>query len=257
MDKIFVLLALLAGLPLTVQSQSLLASPPPAQFEKEFFGTINSTLKIRLRLTRQGDELSGSYAYDKRKKDIRLQGTVNAQGYFQMTEFGAPDTITGHFVGAFTRDGAMVGFWSKEFSGSPKLRFLLTEHGQSASPHSFAAITARVRRDAGQAQILLIDDTIIEFTYENVGRNAHTCTVTTDRSETRVHWQTAANVTTIRFPKEYFNDNENSAMVVIEQNAKGYTVTFDGYGQYFCGARARLPRQVRLTRTGGGWTGEK
>ena len=257
MGKIVVRLAVIIAFVATAFAQSFEAVPAPAQ--ANLVGTINATLKIRMKLTKQGNELVGSYFYETKKKDIALRGSVNEQGYFELNEYGAKDSITGHFIGAFTRDNVVVGFWGKdESSSSPKLPVRLVEDAKVTVGvnNKFEVISASVKSDRGGAQILLIDGNVIAFFYENVGGNAHTCTMTVDRTEPGVQWNSEAQTTTINFTKEFFKIDENTAKVVIKRSNNAYTLTFDGYLSYFCGARAMLPTKVTLRKGGKGWIGQ-
>jgi hypothetical protein len=241
----------------SASAQSFAPVPAPAQVN--LVGTINAKLKIRMKLAKQGTSLLGTYSYESQKKAIPLRGTVNEQGYFQMDEYGTKDSITGHIVGAFTSDNVVVGFWSKgDATNSPNLPVRLVEDARATAGvnNKLEIINANVRGNAGSAQLLLIDDTIVAFSYQNVGGNAHTCTLITDRSETNVQWQSEGQTTTINFTKEYFKLDDNTAKVVITKNANAYTLTFAGYLQYFCGARARLPQNVTLRKSGKGWSGQ-
>lgn len=256
MRKIAPCFAFVIALLNAAYAQSLETVPAPDT--ANLVGTINTKLKIRMNLTKQGNNLMGTYAYETQKKDINLRGTVNDQGYFQLDEYGAKDTITGYFVGAFTRDHVVVGFWGKdESSTSPKLPVRLVEdHKVTVGVNNkFEVITAPVKSDRGSAQMLLIDNTILAFIYENVGGNAHTCTITVDRSESGVQWISEGPATTINFTKAFINIDENTAKIVIRKSNTTYTVTFDGYLSYFCGARAMLPQKVTLRKGAKGWTG--
>lgn len=256
MGKIVVCLAFLAALLITASAQSFETTPAPNNVN--LVGTINAKLKIRMRLTKQGNNLTGSYKYEAQKKDIPLQGTVNAQGYFVLEEYRTKNSPTGYFVGAFTRESVMVGFWSKdETNASPKLPLRLVEESKAAInfDNKFEAIRATVKNDRGNLQILLIDDTIISFAYENVGSNFHTCTMAIDRSVPGVHWNVDGGATIIKFSKDYFHLDENTAKVTISKNGLTYSVSFEGYLSYFCGARAMLPQKITLRKGANGWIG--
>ena len=45
---------------------------PQSSDEREFVGTINGTLAVRIKLSQSGTELSGSYAYDRIGKSLWL-----------------------------------------------------------------------------------------------------------------------------------------------------------------------------------------
>ncbi|MBS1808556.1 MAG: hypothetical protein JST84_10220 [Acidobacteria bacterium] len=258
MQKIAACIVCLMAFVAATYAQAFESVPAPA--ESNLIGTINGKLKIRMKLTKQGEHLTGTYAYDTQKKNIVVRGLVNEQGYFELTEYGAKDYPTGYFVGAFTRDNVVVGFWGKDESSlSAKLPVRLVEDAKATVGvnNKFEVISANVKSDHGGAQILLIDDAVIAFYYENVGANAHTCTLTVDRSETGVQWKTEGQTTTLNFTKEYINIDENTAKVVIQKRGVTYTITFDGYVSYFCGARAMLPSKVTLRKGSKGWIGQE
>lgn len=141
MSKIVVCVVFLAACAATAWGQSF--APVPAPTQANLIGTINGSLKIRMTLTRQGNELTGSYYYETRKKPITLRGVAQATGYFEVDEYGAKGAITGHLIGVFTRDHEVLGFWSKDdASTSPKLPLRLVEEGKGTiAAHQFEVLT--------------------------------------------------------------------------------------------------------------------
>jgi hypothetical protein len=90
------------------------ARPVPAQTsdEREFVGTINNTLRVRLRLSQSGKVLSGSYVYEKIGKSLRLNGAMTYENEFYLNEYDERGSQTGKFEGAFVTKDWIEGTWS-------------------------------------------------------------------------------------------------------------------------------------------------
>ncbi len=80
--------------------------------EREFVGTINNTLKVRIKLSRADKVLSGSYVYERIGKSIRLSGTMPYENEFYLDEFDEHDVKTGKFGGKFVSKDWIEGTWS-------------------------------------------------------------------------------------------------------------------------------------------------
>jgi hypothetical protein len=95
---------------------ALTASARPARpqsiGEREFVGTINNTLRVRIKLSRSDKVLSGSYAYEKVGKSIRLTGTMPYENEFYLDEFDERGVQTGKFAGKFVSKDWIEGTWS-------------------------------------------------------------------------------------------------------------------------------------------------
>src|SRR5262245_49119711 len=92
------------------------ATPPPQT--KHFKGSIGSTLDLQMKLVRNGDQLVGSYFYQKVGKIIGLRGSVDKDGNLTLDEFDQSGKQTGVFKGLWTidkEDGliTLAGNWSK------------------------------------------------------------------------------------------------------------------------------------------------
>lgn len=241
-------------------AQSFRPASVANNFNKTFEGTLDNRIRIRMNLIRKGNDLSGSYFYEKYKKNIALSGDINENGYFEMEERDDKNQITGAFHGAFISDEAIVGFWNKDDLFGSILPFQLIESGKQ----TVALITDRnrpvkieceVKNNNGSLTILLIGDLIVGLGYQNVGGNAHTCSMYVDRREKGVVWQDRDQMTKITFTKEYFNDDQ-SAEVSIKKSQQGYDITFTGYLTYFCGVRSILPPKVTVYKSGKIWIGK-
>ena len=91
-------------------------TPPPQT--KYFKGSIGSTLDLQMKLVRNGDQLTGSYFYQKVGTRINLRGTVDKDGNLTLEEFDGSGKQTGVFKGLWkveAEDGLirLVGNWSK------------------------------------------------------------------------------------------------------------------------------------------------
>ncbi len=92
------------------------ATPPPQT--RYFKGSIGSTLDLQMKLVREGDNLTGSYFYQKVGTPITLRGTVDKNGSLTLDEFDPTGKQTGVFKGLWTVDSqdnliTLAGNWSK------------------------------------------------------------------------------------------------------------------------------------------------
>lgn len=91
-------------------------TPPPQT--RYFKGSIGSTLDLQMKLVREGDNLTGSYFYQKIGTRITLRGTVDKNGNLTLEEFDPNGKQTGVFKGLWTVDAqdnliTLAGNWSK------------------------------------------------------------------------------------------------------------------------------------------------
>jgi hypothetical protein len=85
---------------------------------KHFKGSIGTSLDLQMKLVRTGDQLAGSYFYQKIGTRIDLRGTVDKNGNLTLDEFDPKGNKTGLFKGIWTvdqKDGmiTLAGNWSK------------------------------------------------------------------------------------------------------------------------------------------------
>ena len=109
-------LAVLAGRADDCRAQAKPTTAAPAKAEatgKTYAGTIGGKYPVTMRLRRDGPALTGSYAYTKVGQDIRLAGTVQADGTFSLEEFDDKGRVTGQFGGKIRADGRVTGTWRK------------------------------------------------------------------------------------------------------------------------------------------------
>src|SRR6185503_17403298 len=101
--------------PLLDHSQG--GAVPVAQ-TKHFKGSIGSSLDLQMKLVRTGDQLAGSYFYQKVGTRINLRGNVDKDGNLTLEEFDQAGKQTGLFKGIWTVDAGdgpinLAGNWSK------------------------------------------------------------------------------------------------------------------------------------------------
>jgi len=85
---------------------------------KHFKGSIGTSLDLQMKLVRTGDQLAGSYFYQKIGTRIDIRGTVDKDGNLTLDEFDPSGKKTGLFKGIWTvdqKDGmiTLAGNWSK------------------------------------------------------------------------------------------------------------------------------------------------
>jgi len=103
--------------PTTVLDHSQGGATPTAQ-TKHFKGSIGATLDLQMKLVRTGDQLAGSYFYQKIGTRIDLRGNVDKDGNLTLEEFDKSGKQTGFFKGLWTVDPGdglvtLAGNWSK------------------------------------------------------------------------------------------------------------------------------------------------
>jgi len=107
----------------------------PAAETKFFKGSIGSSLGLQMKLERTGDQLSGSYFYQKVGTKIALRGSVDKDGNLLLEEFDSAGKQTGVFKGLWKLDPdagliTIAGNWSKptgDKGGDKKTAFSLHE----------------------------------------------------------------------------------------------------------------------------------
>lgn len=107
----------------------------PTTQTKYFKGSIGSTLDLQMKLVRTGDQLAGSYFYQKIGKRIDVRGNVDKDGNLTLDEFDQSGKQTGLFKGIWqvnSQDGlvSLAGNWSKppgEKGSDKKTAFSLHE----------------------------------------------------------------------------------------------------------------------------------
>lgn len=102
----------------------------PAVETKFFTGSIGNALGLQMKLVREGENLTGSYLYQKIGKKIDLRGSIDKDGNVTLEEFDVSGKQTGVFKGVWKldADGAVeiAGNWTKPNSDK-KTAFSLHE----------------------------------------------------------------------------------------------------------------------------------
>jgi len=102
----------------------------PAAEIKYFKGSIGSALGLQMKLTREGEKLSGTYFYQKIGARIDLRGTLDGQGNLMLEEFDQGGKQTGIFKGIWKTDEVglvgIAGNWTRP-NGDRQTAFSLHE----------------------------------------------------------------------------------------------------------------------------------
>ena len=119
-----------------------------AAAETKFFkGTIGSALGLQMKLVREGENLTGSYFYQRVGKKIDVRGTVDKDGNATLEEFDPNGKQTGVFKGVWKQDenGAIeiTGSWTKP-NGDKKAAFSLHEEPIEFS-HGVEIVARQIR----------------------------------------------------------------------------------------------------------------
>ncbi len=90
----------------------------PVVETRHFKGSIGTSLDLQMKLVRTGDQLAGSYYYQKVGTRIDLRGNVDKDGNLTLEEFDPGGKQTGVFKGIWTIDKSdglitLAGNWSK------------------------------------------------------------------------------------------------------------------------------------------------
>ena len=107
----------------------------PAAQTKHFKGSIGPSLDLQMKLVRTGDQLAGSYFYQKIGTRIDVRGSVDKDGNMTLEEFDKGGKQTGLFKGLWNVDPSdglvtLAGNWSKppsEKDSDKKTAFSLHE----------------------------------------------------------------------------------------------------------------------------------
>lgn len=112
---------ILCGAMLIALAVSARAVPAQSTGEREFVGTIDKTLRVRMKLSQSGNVLSGSYVYERIGKNLRLTGEMTFENEFRLNEFDERGTQTGTFEGTFVSRDWIEGTWSS--AGTKRQRY--------------------------------------------------------------------------------------------------------------------------------------
>lgn len=278
-QRVILLLILLSSI-VGHLSQAVLANPfvyqglPTVRLAtnapKTYAGTINNS-SIEMKLTRDGNKITGSYFYTKYKKEITLTGNMNAAGYFRLVEEDENHGERAVFVGSFVNNEAMVGFWYKTYQIDKALPFQVVEAGKDVSSliersYQPSMVNTDIAEDNGRLQLFFIGEKLLGLAYQSVRGKAHyTCSIEVFRvnEEEGIIWMDKELESTVVFTKDFFNDDENnSAKIVCRKMTNGYRLSFDRFSSegdslaYFCGMGNSLPGEIVVTKGKNGWLGK-
>jgi hypothetical protein len=146
----------------------------PAPQAKYFKGSIGSSLDLQMKLVRTGDQLAGSYFYQKVGTRINVRGNVDKDGSLTLQEFDQAGKQTGQFKGIWTIDSAdglvtLAGNWSKPpgEKGSEKL----TAFSVHEEPISFLGETEIVGKQIKESNKKLMYEIDAQYPQITGGNN--------------------------------------------------------------------------------------
>lgn len=147
-------------------------TPPPQT--KYFKGSIGMSLDLQMKLVRDGDQLTGSYYYQKVGTPITLRGTVDKDGNLTLQEFDPNGKQTGVFKGLWTvnaEDGLinLAGNWSKppgEKGEDKKTAFSVHEE-----PINLSAGVELIPKEIKESNKKLVYEIDVRYPQLNAGDN--------------------------------------------------------------------------------------
>src|SRR5215212_12006098 len=146
----------------------------PAPLVKHFKGSIGSSLDLQMKLVRTGDQLSGSYFYQKVGARIDLRGNVDKDGNLTLEEFDQSGKQTGLFKGLWSvdpNDGlvTLAGNWSRppnEKGSDKKTAFSVHEE-----PIAFTGDVDLVSRNVKESNKQLMYEISVQYPQLTGGNN--------------------------------------------------------------------------------------
>lgn len=133
------------------------ASPRQLEGQREFAGTINRTIRIRMKLSQAGNQIHGAYVYEKVGKELQLSGSVSGQ-QVTLKETDQNGDPTGIFKGRFVSADLIEGTWSNA-DGTKAFPFSVRATRAQAPPSSdsisgqYKRLNARGKLDYHGAEI--------------------------------------------------------------------------------------------------------
>ncbi|HEX6718440.1 MAG TPA: DUF3298 and DUF4163 domain-containing protein [Pyrinomonadaceae bacterium] len=159
--------------PATQLDHSQGGTTPVAQ-TKYFKGSIGSSLDLQMKLVRNGDQLAGSYFYQKVGTRIDLRGNVDKDGNLTLEEFDQGGKQTGVFKGLWTADPndglvTLAGNWSRppsEKGSDKKTAFSVHEE-----PISFTGDVDLVSKQVKESNKKLMYEISVQYPQLTGGNN--------------------------------------------------------------------------------------
>ena len=141
---------------------------------KYFKGSIGNSLDLQMKLVRTGDQLSGTYFYQKVGSRIDLRGNVDKDGNLTLEEFDKAGKQTGVFKGLWQVDAtdgliSLAGLWSKpptEKGSDKKTAFSLHEE-----PIAFTGDVELVSKQIKESDKKLVYEISAQYPQFNGGNN--------------------------------------------------------------------------------------
>ncbi len=148
----------------------------PAPQAKYFKGSIGNSLDLQMKLVRNGDQLSGSYFYQKVGSRIDLRGSVDKDGNLLLDEFEPGGKQTGVFKGIWQVDKTdglvtLAGNWSKpptEKGSDKKTAFSVHEE-----PIVFTGEVDLVPKQIKESNKKLMYEIAVQYPQLSGGNNAN------------------------------------------------------------------------------------
>jgi len=148
----------------------------PAAQTKYFKGSIGSSLDLQMKLVRTGDQLAGSYFYQKIGSRIDVRGNVDQHGNLTLEEFDKGGKQTGVFKGLWQVDSSdglvtLAGNWSKppsEKGSDKKTAFSVHEE-----PITFTGDVELVSKQIKESDKKLMYEVSAQYPQINGGNNAN------------------------------------------------------------------------------------
>ena len=146
----------------------------PAAQAKYFKGSIGSSLDLQMKLVRTGDQLAGSYFYQKIGTRIDLRGNVDKDGNLTLEEFDSSGKQTGVFKGLWQVDATdglvrLAGNWSKPLNekGSDKK----TAFSVHEEPIAFTSDVEMTSKQIKESNKKLMYEILAHYPQLNGGNN--------------------------------------------------------------------------------------
>lgn len=147
----------------------------PVTQTKYFKGSIGNSLDLQMKLVRTGDQLAGSYFYERVGTRIDLRGNVDQHGGLTLEEFDKSGKQTGVFKGLWQVDAngliSLAGNWSKppsEKGSEKKTAFSLHEE-----PIAFSGDVEVVAKQIKESNKELKYEVVAQYPQLSGGSNPH------------------------------------------------------------------------------------
>lgn len=123
--SLFTAISVIGAIPTSVKAK-LEDDTKKTTYYKKFTGTIGNKYKIKMTLSRDGNNIIGFYQYENVKKSLKLKGTVDSINNVEIKEFDSNGNQTGLFKYNILDESKIEGGWSKP-DGSKSMTVRLEE----------------------------------------------------------------------------------------------------------------------------------